>query len=299
MRHSRRAALFAEILTYVNADDWERGEGFVVFGKQAFDEYLDRLAGEVPDESSDFRESLWKLVSRVREDRGKRAVDQRISVQPATEELTDQHVRDWATGLTASQRELMVRAGESLLSGSEEERAAIPPAPVATIDDMDAAMAAQMVQVLDQAVNRVGSFDPVDLEGQAAHPEYFEEAHRCDLYGLKIAAAVLCRAVLEEGLKQVIDPQGELRRAASVSRRAPAATGRERSHILRMIDEAGNRPSGRGHLDQERRQKAKRIKESGDLAIHNPSEFRSKYAAKMRDIVDDTRKVIIDLFSRN
>lgn len=298
MISSRRAAILAEVLAYINADDWERHDGFIVFGKEAFDEYLDRTLGEIPDECSDLRESLSKLIAKVRKGRGKRAADQRISIQPPAADLTDKYFRDWATGLTTSQRELMIRAVESLLSGSEGARAAAPHTPVATTDDIDAAMADQMIQVLDQVVGRVTTFDAVALDSQVAHPEYFEEAHRCDLYGLNIAAAVLCRAVLEEGLKQVIDPQGELRRAASVSRRDPTAIGRERSHMLRMIDEAGNRPQGRGHLDQERRQKAERIKDSGDLAIHSLNDFRSKYAAKMCEIVDDTRKVIIDLFAR-
>lgn len=35
---SRRAAILREMLAYINADDWQEYDGFVVFGKRAFDD---------------------------------------------------------------------------------------------------------------------------------------------------------------------------------------------------------------------------------------------------------------------
>src|SRR5690242_4244725 len=106
-------------------------------------------------------------------------------------------------------------------------------------------------------IARISTFDALSLApGAVRRAHYFEEAHRCELHGFQIAAAVLCRAVLEDALKEVIDPKGIIQGKARRDRT---------SYILAMLKEAG-----RLHLDSERVSAAKEIKEAGDKAIHDP-----------------------------
>jgi hypothetical protein len=50
-------------------------------------------------------------------------------------------------------------------------------------------------------------------------------------------------------------------------------------------------------LDGERARSAEEVKEVGNKAIHKLSIFRAKYARRMGEIVDNTRKVVIDLYT--
>ena len=50
-------------------------------------------------------------------------------------------------------------------------------------------------------------------------------------------------------------------------------------------------------LDAERVDAAREIHSAGNAAIHDSIAFSKQYRAKMRQIVDNTRKVILDLHS--
>jgi hypothetical protein len=176
----------------------------------------------------------------------------------------------------------------SLTEGLKKDFAANAPSdvwdtePQADTDSIDAALASEALVNLDQTLARIVTLDEMTVGPEVTRgAEYFEEAHRCDLLDLKIAAAVLCRAMLEAALIQVIDRNG----------RISAAYDRKKSYIGAMLDEAAKL-----HLDPERHAAAREIHRAGDAAIHRLPEFKRQYAPRTREIVDNTRKVIIDLY---
>ena len=44
---------------------------------------------------------------------------------------------------------------------------------------------------------------------------------------------------------------------------------------------------------------AERIRDAGNMAVHNYDTFRRKYSGRMAENMDDTRKVLIDLYGTN
>lgn len=140
-------------------------------------------------------------------------------------------------------------------------------------DDRDAALALESIQWLDQAVARLDGLDEVDVgRGLACDEQYFEEAHRCDLAGLKIATAVLCRAVLERALVQVVDPLRKIRYKLK----------RGESYIeLMLVAAQRNR-----RLDEARMKVGLEIRDAG-----------KRFRGPMNDIVDKTRKILADLYA--
>jgi hypothetical protein len=282
MKYSKRARIFAEVLEYINNDDWDRPGNFLVFGMNAFEEYT----GAVVDEPSDFDDLTRILTTKVKANRGDRSVRKRVSLHPLPADKTQDNLKDWLAGLP---KPLLNDLWKAFSKDSFTAKPVVR-APNADEDDRDAALAGDAIRYLEDSMARLSTFDDVEIERESVqNAEYFDEAHRCDLFGLKIASAVLCRAVLEDSLKQTIDPKKII-----LGKIPKSAGGKKKSYMLTMIDEAG----AKSRLDRERVKAAKRIKEAGDTAIHSLPEFRAKYAGCMHDIVDDTRKVLIDLFAR-
>jgi hypothetical protein len=79
-----------------------------------------------------------------------------------------------------------------------------------------------------------------------------------------------------------IDPNGRLH---------PANSSRE-SYIKVLIDKAEGI-----FLDKERAKCAKEVRDAGNRAIHDLLAFRRKDEKRMGEIVDDTRKIVIDLYA--
>jgi len=102
------------------------------------------------------------------------------------------------------------------------------------------------------------------------------------LYGLAIACAVLCRAILESALVDKLDPQGRLQFG-----NAPYE-----SYISRLIDKAQGT-----FFDEERVKCAKEVRDVGNRAIHDLPAFRRRDEKRMGEIVDNTRKIVIDLYT--
>jgi hypothetical protein len=83
-------------------------------------------------------------------------------------------------------------------------------------------------------------------------------------------------------LIEKVDPNKKLRRAADSSE----------SYISRMIKEAAGR-----FFDDERAQCAEYVKNAGNKAIHDLHEFQATYQKRMGEILDNTRKIVIDLYT--
>jgi hypothetical protein len=285
VKFSRRARILDEVLQYINNGDWDRVGGFLVFGKEAFQLYT----GEITDESIGIEESLRELTSTVRVKQGKRAVSKRISLKRVPKDSTRDDFVAWFASLPQDLRAILTegRTNEKHDSTTNASPNAFEVEPPADDDAIDAALASQALVNLDDALARIGTYDEMSVGPKVAlAAEYFEEAHRCDLFGLKIAAALLCRAMLEAALIQVIDPKERIKR--SLEKDTP---GKKKSYVAAMLEEAAKL-----HLDPERRRAANVIHLAGNAAAHDYIKFRLDYAPRMREIVDNTRKVIIDLY---
>ena len=104
-------------------------------------------------------------------------------------------------GLGADQKAQLLRT----LSSVAEELVRRPKPGTETFrdisDEIDASLAAEAVEQLEHSYRRVLTLDEMTTPTIAFDgSEYFEEAHRCELNGQKIAAAVLCQPCLKPRL---------------------------------------------------------------------------------------------------
>ena len=135
--------------------------------------------------------------------------------------------------------------------------------------------------------------------------KYFEEAHRCFLYGFPVATAVLCRAVLEARLDELrhrLDPNEELRWKAE-----NAPPGKSRSYYKLVINKAvdeglleDTRPLlGRSNSPHW----AEEIIDAGNWANHKLDKFNERYGGEkgvdqLSELLAITRKALIQLLTK-
>jgi hypothetical protein len=283
MNHSRRAQILSEVLEYVDRGDWEHHGDFLVFGNDAFETYVSQMSGERTVESLEHDEtakSLLELLSNQKVKEGEREIAKRVSLNGPPKDSSTAEIENWVSELPNEERKWIMEALQGYVSSPKHYSPDNNP-----VDAIDAALASAALRNLDDTVGRLSTLDvigPIDGGfGGLRGAEYFEEAHGCDFAGHRIATAVLCRAMLEAALIERIDPKGKFKQNLKSGE----------SHIGRMIDEAAKL-----HIDDERKKAAIEIRDAGNDAIHNLCEFKKKYAPRMRCIVDNLRKVLIDLY---
>lgn len=282
MNNSRRAQILSDVLEYFNRGDWEHHGEFLVFGKDAFDTYVSQMSGERAVESSEHDESinsLLGLMSNLAVGQGEREIASRISLNGPPEDSSKAEIENWVSRIPSEERKWVLDALQEAVSKG------LPKSGNNLADSIDAALASNALRKLDETVGRLSTFDvigPIDAGfGGLRGAEYFEEAHGCDLAGHRIATAVLCRAMLEAALIERIDSKGKIKRDLKSGE----------SYIGKMIGEAAKL-----HIDDERAKAAIEIRDAGNDAIHNLREFKKGYAPRMRYIVDNLRKILIDLY---
>jgi hypothetical protein len=140
---------------------------------------------------------------------------------------------------------------------------------------------AEMLGKLEKVIARAYRLQKLDLNRIPRRDvqTYFEEAHRCYLYGFNVACAIMCRAILESALKETVDPKEELR---------PKERGE--SHMVNMINKA--------ELPDPLPEWANEIKKAGDWAIHNLEAFDKNYPPQqLESILCKARKVVESLYA--
>jgi Domain of unknown function (DUF4145) len=272
--HSKRAEVLRKVLDYINHDDWVEFEGFMIFGKEPFDISSGVLEASPGYDSAPFRNA----ESKSKVSRGKRAIAKRVKLGTPPEDET----------LPEKLRMLKLIAPRIDITGLNKVLAlhgdrTIPSSPVAQIDEIDAALATEFVGLLEGSMAKISDYDDMPVRyPNAKVQQYFDQAHRCYLYGLAAACAVLCRAILEAALIEKVDPRYTLL----------PVKGTKGSHISGMIERATDKK----FFDQERAQCARQVIDAGNNAIHNLPQFQRKYEPRMGEIVDNTRKIVIDLY---
>jgi len=123
---------------------------------------------------------------------------------------------------------------------------------------LDAKYADEVLTKLDKIVERASSLEPHQVNPESIAKRnlkaYFEEAHRCYLYGFHRACAVLCRAMLESGLRGK-DPDHEGKPLEDLIQRS------ELKHALRYG--------------------ADEVRKAGNLAAHDAAKFEENDAPRL------------------
>ena len=279
---SRRARILKMVLDFINSGDWEEGDGFLIFGSEAYDRRLG-IEPNADESNGYFDELLRRLASEIKKTGGADSVAKRISLSHISRGLGDIDLTSFFDGLGADQKAQLLRT----LSSVAEELVRRPKPGTETFrdisDEIDASLAAEAVEQLEHSYRRVLTLDemttpPIAFDGS----EYFEEAHRCELKGQKIAAAVLCRAVLEAALISATDQDGWIK-----SQMNP-----RHSYIEAMLLQARLT----GSIDGSRFTHGLRVRDAGNAAIHDLLQFHSSFSGKISVVIDDTRKILEDLF---
>jgi len=285
-----RSRLLLRALDCINANDYDDRGNYIIFGKD-LDEIMDEAGipeSEIKGDSD--RPHLRTLASDVKVWSGREHAARRTSLSKPNrpnevrglDKLSSEGVRSILDSVTAPQ------PTESLTIRPER-------AP----DDLDAHFAHELLRKLPKIVSRVSALDELELDDRRQIPRedvkrYFEEAHRCYLYGFPIACAVLCRAILESALKEIIDPDRRIER--TVMAEARKLGNQKESNIGRLVDEAAKR----NILTDDRPECAIKVRDAGNDAIHNHGKFQELLGDPLRGIayiLDSTRKILIDLYS--
>lgn len=270
---SRRAPLLRFVLDCINSDQYDDQGEYMIFGSD-IDEIISSLCDDY--QRSQDVDALRELVSQIKTHMGREHDKRRTSI-----EGTPNRMRLRGVELAPDTVQTLLEALQSTPTPSG------PPSEAVVIEHLDAYYTQEVLGKLDKVVGRASALqelNPKDVSNQNLC-EYFREAHRCFLYGFRIAAAVLCRSILETALRELVDPdakiEGRIRRQGS----------RSDSYFKELITAAGSR------LRDDRPSCAIRVRDAGRYAIHNLSEFNKMYPAdRASEILDDTRKVLLDLY---
>ena len=278
--HSRRAEILMKLLQDINTGNYTECEGHIVFGASSAVEVFEDLArstGEREDPS--FWDAVTKFLSDFKVHCGRKQVAERVSLGQAPRFKSD------ALDVFSPADILRLRSMiEGVLPGVQTAAQRSRTAPDASDEDsIDAAITVELLGKLPEAVRRAADLDQMSLERVPDKDlrRYFEEAHGCYLYGFNVACAVLCRAILESALESVCDSKGIVRKQVP----------RGESYFELLVKEA----SRGGLLTDDRPSCAMKVRNAGNYAIHDVPKFERCWECRMGEILDDTRKVLIDL----
>lgn len=274
--------MLKRVLDHINAHNYEDQGDFIIFGG-SLGEISDKLTA-LPQEGGD--SPLVDAVRNLRRDAkvhsGRSEAARRTSLDEPPNFQTNA-LDNLSPQERSKLRDLCERALQKKRdSAAEPDR----PSESQVADDLDAALAEKVLGKLAKIVDRASRLDPLELNSRAIGSvvrNYFEEAHRCYLYGFHIACAVLCRAILESALIQKADPkrqiENELRKG--------------RSYFKALVDEATKRKL----LTDGTPEWAEHVKRAGDEAVHNFKKFNRDYTAdKLEEVLLKSRKVLEELY---
>ncbi len=287
---SRRASIFSKILPYIDKDDWEEYDDFIVFGKEAFRALGTQASPREDQQDQVVSEDLDGFFEKFRRQHGLGLAAELTSLDGATPIDMSDAMKD----LHPETLELLKKAMSKLAEQGAGSVGVVRHLDARRDDALDRHYAEEVTSKLSRIVRLVSALNPVEMSRNSvtAVRGYFAEVHNCFLYGFHVACAVLCRALLEVALKERLEPRKGRRRRKPSNKLD--AWGRAKSDILRRLDEA----EAKGILDGSRAEAGGRVKDAGDAAIHRLVEFQSLYDTddKVWKLVDETRLVLEDLY---
>jgi len=289
-------SILTRVLRWVSSDEYEDGGNYMLFGttyegirSTVFEEMA---RSPLPQATADPEEAarlqdVGKAAEIVKRYSARLRVDRRTTLNKEADlEKLAQDARLSESG-RAFLESLPIEKVQEIKSGPHSEGL------------IEEHFANEMVAKLPKVVKRACSLDEL-TDGEIRRgriPEnvrmYFFEAHRCYLYGFPVACAVLCRAILESALVEVIDPDRRINRL--LVEEAKKSGKPKQSYMERLIDEAA-----KNHILTDVRPKcAIEVRDAGNEAIHDHKKFEERLLDPrgIANIVDSTRKILIDLYS--
>jgi len=204
-----RAEILSKVLDCIYVDNYEDFGEYLIFGGSLEDlewEIEHPGQGDANDKIAKARgltQALREAVVDIAVHRGRNSVRRRASLDgPAKESPTTirglGRLEDLgADGVADALRDALdaPKIPESASEKLERE-----------MDECDASFAKEVLAKLPRIVRRISTLQNLDIQGIPGERvrKYFEEAHRCYLYGFPIACAILCRAIIESALGEVI-----------------------------------------------------------------------------------------------
>jgi hypothetical protein len=135
---------------------------------------------------------------------------------------------------------------------------------------------------LESGIDRISRLDllSIALPARLQHLQMmFSEAHFNYLIGNRTAVAIICRALLEESLKD----------------KAPGSVTIDGDR--KTLDDRLEEATLKGWLDNERTSCARDVVKAGNLAAHDNTKFSRYSDMKIEEILINTRKILADLYS--
>jgi hypothetical protein len=286
-RISKRAQILKRVLKHINAEDFQDFGDYMVFGMES------KLRREEPAPLTQDRDFMGKFDDAIGRYAGHMLSQERTSLMPASDfTVLVNRLDALAKGSGSKFAVKYVQMWRDIFTElpTQETSDVLPDA---QIDALDQHYAEKIIDKLESVVSRASRLQRLELKGipKRSVQIYFEEAHRCYLYGFNLACAVMCRAILESALKARYEPEEETT-ARKPSKELPP-NKRKYSPILKWLDRAQEEKI----LDGSRVEAGENIKDAGDWAVHRPDEFEANWGGddELEQLVDDTRKVVEDL----
>jgi hypothetical protein len=282
------AGILTRVLRWVSSDEYEDGGNYMLFGttyegirSTVFEEMA---RSPLPQATSDPEDAAWlqdvltasEIVKRYS---ARLRVDRRTTLNKEADlEKLAQEARLSESG-RAFLESLPIEKVQEIKSGPESQ------------DLIEEHYADELLKKLPKIVKRASSLDelgPEEIPRDLLRDDvkrYWGEAHRCYLYGFPVACAVLCRAILESALAERMDPDSAIKQQ----------TSRDASYIGRLVEEAKKRHV----LTDDRPKCVIEVRDAGNDAIHDYGKFEKllRDPRGIANIVDSTRKILIDLYS--
>lgn len=282
-QNSKRAEILKRLLPQINAGNYDEYDRYFVFGASSgWDMIMDLTEQPSEREDPSLEEATQKLVSDSKLHKGRSHVAGRATLSKPPSFMTNAF-----ESLSPEQRTVFRDILTKLLEQKSPDDRQQRTVSDSNIEDaLDAAFAEEVLGKLPKVVDWALHLDEVTIDRVPNEDVklYFEEAHRCYLYGFHVACAVLCRAILASALENLCDRKRKIRN------RVPHG----QSYFKALVEKA----AGDGLLEDDRPEWAIKIRDAGNDAIHNLLLFRQRWSNKVDEILLNTRKVLLDLYAR-
>jgi hypothetical protein len=223
---------------------------------------------------------LGEMNAKVVEIQGDALIASRVNVgkPPRT------HESDLAYIVVDHVKRLSVEAQKAIIRKMLDGLKSSPECPASGADTglnaLESRYARELIDLLPNIVAKASSLKEMTITRipKQSVQRYFREAHYCYFYGLNRACAVLCRAILETSLKEILGPRNTW------------------SELIELA--ATQQSDGAPLLDRERIEAAERIYRAGNSAVHQEHIFDQSYRDDaVEELLLDMRKVLEDLYT--
>jgi hypothetical protein len=284
---TKRSQLLGRALEFINLGQFRDLGDYLFFGD--LEEYEGMYEPVAADELSQEVHSLAsEIILHTKAELGRKASSERTAVGRKSSAGWDGVFRKYSP-------EAIERLGRALQAHWGREENASSPTTKSAVDEfaenpdnLDAYYATELLRKLPEIVSRVLRLEKIDAENVNDHGVQgcFRDAHQCYLYGFRAACAVMCRAILEHGLRDVMDPRGDLEFATK---------GTGASYIGELLRLA----KGKGLIRPDSESWGMEVKRAGDWATHNGTLFDREYPPqRIEEVLLKTRHILNELYAK-